>query len=224
MSDLILVVDDEKDLVQLLEYNLRAAGFDTVAAHSGAAALRLVASRKPALVVLDVMLPDVSGTEVCRLVRAGPQATTPIILLTGKSQQQDRIEGLSLGADDYVTKPFSVKELVLRVQAVLRRGLPGTVAGALTHGPIRLDDERHEVSIAGEVIALTPIEYKLLRLLVLRRGRVQSRETLLADVWDLSPELETRTVDTHVKRLREKLGVAAPLLETVRGYGYRLKD
>jgi two-component system phosphate regulon response regulator PhoB len=222
----VLVVDDEKDLVSLLDFNLRQAGFETALAYSGGQALQEARRRVPDLVLLDLMLPDQSGTEVCRQLKGDPRTKgVPVIMLTARGEELDRVVGFELGADDYVVKPFSVRELVLRVKAVLRRARPPAPESPRVElGPVRLDLEAHRAYVDGAEIELTPLEFKLLHLLVTRAGRVQSRERLLADVWEMSSELETRTVDTHVKRLREKLGVARDLLETVRGVGYRMVD
>lgn len=226
MSGTVLVVDDEADLVGLLEYNLQKEGYRTRTARSGADALLLARQNPPDLVVLDLMLPDISGIEVCRRLRTEERTRrVPVIMLTARGEEIDRVVGFEVGADDYVTKPFSVRELLLRVRAVLRRGVEDEdSAKRIAVGPIDVDPERHEVSIDGAKVALTSLEFKLLHTFVQRRGRVQTREQLLSDVWGVSPELTTRTVDTHVKRLRDKLGSAADLLETVRGVGYRLKD
>jgi two-component system phosphate regulon response regulator PhoB len=223
----ILIVDDERDLLSLLDFNLRQAGFETLLAASGEQALAQLRRRVPDLVLLDLMLPDLAGTEVCRQIKGDPRTRrVPVVMLTAKGEEVDRIVGFELGADDYVTKPFSVRELVLRLRAVLRRA-PAGGAGADDRppgelGPIRIDVDAHRAFVAGEEILLTPLEFRLLALLMARAGRVQSRDQLLADVWEMSTEVETRTVDTHVKRLREKLGPARDLLETVRGIGYRL--
>ncbi len=222
----ILVVDDERDLQNLLDFNLRQAGFETVLASTGEQALQAVRRRVPDLVLLDLMLPDLPGTEVCRQVKSDPRTrAVPVVMLTARGEELDRVVGFELGADDYVVKPFSMRELVLRVKAVLRRaGQQGGDRPRSELGPIRLDVEAHRCTIAGEEVSLTPLEFRLLATLMTRAGRVQSRERLLTDVWEMSSELETRTVDTHVKRLREKLGPARDLLETVRGVGYRLVD
>jgi two-component system phosphate regulon response regulator PhoB len=224
----ILLVDDEKDLLSLLDFNLRAAGFETALATTGEQALAQLRRRTPDLVLLDLMLPDLSGTEVCRHIKADPRTRhVPVVMLTAKGDEVDRVVGFEMGADDYVTKPFSVRELVLRLKAVLRRAGP---AGAPRErppeqvGPIRVDVEAHRVYVDGAEVQLTPLEFRLLATLMARLGRVQSREQLLEDVWEMSSEVETRTVDTHVKRLREKLGSGRDLLETVRGIGYRLVD
>jgi two-component system phosphate regulon response regulator PhoB len=222
----VLVVDDERDLVSLLDFNLRQAGMETSLAYSGGQALEEARRRVPDLVLLDLMLPDQSGTDVCRQLKGDPRTrAVPVIMLTARGEELDRVVGFELGADDYVVKPFSVRELILRVKAVLRRARqPVTDAPRVELGPVRLDLEAHRCYVDGVEIELTPLEFKLLHLLVTRAGRVQTRERLLTDVWEMSSELETRTVDTHVKRLREKLGSARDLLETVRGVGYRLMD
>jgi two-component system phosphate regulon response regulator PhoB len=226
----ILVVDDEDDLRSLLTMNLEREGFEVVGAATGAEALQMVAQHRPRLVVLDLMLPDHPGTEVCRQIRANPDlAATPIIMLTARGEEIDRVVGFELGADDYVVKStFSVREFMLRVRAVLRRaqerGTPSPAPeslGTLQHGRLRVDLDGHRVFVDGEEVPLTATEFKLLHALASRPGRVQSRGRLLQDVWDMPPDINTRTVDTHVKRLREKLGAASAHLETVRGVGYR---
>jgi two-component system phosphate regulon response regulator PhoB len=223
----VLLVDDERDLLSLLDFNLRAAGFETLLATTGEQALAHLRKRLPDLVLLDVMLPDVSGTEICRQLKGNPRTKhVPVVMLTAKGEEVDRVVGFELGADDYVTKPFSVRELVLRLKAVLRRsgGARDAERPPEVVGPVRVDVDAHRVFVDGAEVQLTPIEFKLLTTLMARLGRVQSREQLLEDVWEMSAEIETRTVDTHVKRLREKLGSGRDLLETVRGVGYRLVD
>jgi two-component system phosphate regulon response regulator PhoB len=222
----ILIVDDERDIVSLLDFNLRQAGFETALAYSGDEALTAARRRPPDLVLLDLMLPDTSGTEVCRQLKSDPRTrSVPVMMLTARGEELDRVVGFELGADDYVVKPFSVRELVLRVKAVLRRaGQQGSEKPITEVGGIRIDVDQHRAWVRGELLDLTPLEFRLLSTLVTRAGRVQSRERLLSDVWEMSSELETRTVDTHVKRLREKLGSGRDLLETVRGIGYRLVD
>ncbi len=223
----ILVVDDERDLVRLVAYNLQRAGFDAIHAYDGASALRRAQEDRPDLVVLDVMLPDVSGLEVCRALREADETKgIPIILLTARGEEPDRIRGLEAGADDYVPKPFSPRELVLRIQAVLRRvkGTRQAAGPVLRHGGLAVDVERHKVTVEGKEIELTALEFKLLVDLMERRGRVQTRESLLDRVWGYSSFVTTRTVDTHIKRLREKLGPAAAYIETVRGVGYRFAE
>jgi two-component system phosphate regulon response regulator PhoB len=225
----VLLVDDERDLLSLVDFNLRAAGFETLLATSGEQALAHLRRRVPDLVLLDLMLPDVPGTEICRQIKADPRTRhVPVVMLTAKGEEVDRVVGFELGADDYVTKPFSVRELVLRLKAVLRRAGPaGAGAGERprdTVGPIRVDVEAHRAFVDGAEVQLTALEFRLLVTFMARLGRVQSREQLLQDVWEMSSDLETRTVDTHVKRLREKLGTGRDLLETVRGVGYRLVE
>lgn len=222
----VLLVDDERDLLSLLDFNLRASGFETLLATTGEQALSQLRRRVPDLVLLDVMLPDVSGTEVCRQIKSDPRTRhVPVVMLTAKGDEVDRVVGFELGADDYVTKPFSVRELVLRLKAVLRRsGARPSERPPEAVGPIRVDVDAHRAYVDGAEVVLTPLEFKLLTTLMSRLGRVQSREQLLEDVWEMSSEVETRTVDTHVKRLREKLGSGRDLLETVRGIGYRLVD
>ncbi len=226
MKPRILVVEDEPDVVELLEFNLRGAGFEVVSAGDGAEALQKVRAHTPALVILDLMLPEVSGLEVCKLLRRHPAtAAIPIIMLTAKAAEIDRVLGLELGADDYVTKPFSPRELVLRVKALLRRGLPAEKnEEVLRLGDLVIDLPRHSVIARGERVELTAIEFKLLATLAQRRGRVQSREQLLQDVWEYDHLIDTRTVDTHMRRRREKLGRAARHLDTVRGVGYRFVE
>lgn len=219
----ILVVDDEPEAVELLEFNLTQAGYAVVAAADGAEALKKARSAMPNLVVLDLMLPEIDGIEVCKMLRRDPAtAAIPIIMLTAKAAEIDRILGLELGADDYITKPFSPRELVLRVKKVLQRGRPAEAESDMVQlGELVIDPPRHLVSWRGKGIELTATEFKLLSLLAKRRGRVQSRDQLLRDVWEYNSLVDTRTVDTHMRRLREKLGPAARHLETVRGVGYR---
>jgi two-component system phosphate regulon response regulator PhoB len=224
----VLIVDDERDLLSLLDFNLRAAGFETLLATSGETALAQLRRRVPDLVLLDLMLPDIPGMEVYRQLRADSRTSrVPVVMLTAKGAEVDRIVGLELGAEDYVTKPFSIRELILRLRAVLRRtggGQPSADRSLDRIGPIRVDVPAHRCFIDGAEVQLTALEFRLLATLIARAGRVQSREQLLEDVWGMSPEVETRTVDTHVKRLREKLGSGRELLETVRGVGYRLVE
>ncbi len=220
----ILIVDDEQDLSGLLDYNLKAEGFETEVAATGASALAKARSFEPDLVLLDLMLPDISGHEVIRLLKAEPRfARTAVVMVTARGQEQDRVQGLELGADDYVVKPFAVKELVLRVKAVLRRlATDSRGPEVLRAGDILLDPSRHEARVKDTAIELTALEFRLLKTLLERPGRVQTREVLLADVWGIEAEIMTRTVDTHIKRLREKLGPPGEMIETVRGVGYKL--
>lgn len=221
----ILIVDDEPDAIELITFNLQNAGFQVVTADDGAAALRKVRSAAPDLIVLDLMLPEIDGLEVCKLLRRDPAtAAIPILMLTAKASEVDRILGLELGADDYVTKPFSPRELVLRIRKLLERGQkPATKRERLVHGELVIDVPRHLVTFRGKHLKeeLTATEFRLLQLLAERADRVQSREQLLRDVWQYDSVIDTRTVDTHIRRLREKLGPAAKHLDTVRGVGYR---
>jgi DNA-binding response OmpR family regulator len=223
MSAKILVVDDEPDALELIEFNLKGAGFEVVTAVDGAAAVKKARALVPALMVLDIMLPEMDGLEVCKLLRREPAtAHIPILMLTAKAAEIDRVLGLELGADDYVTKPFSPRELVLRVKGLLRRQTETPEKGErLQVGELVIDLPRHEVSVSHRKVELTATEFKLITLLAQRRGRVQSRDQLLRDVWEYDSLIDTRTVDTHMRRVREKLGKAARYLETVRGVGYR---
>ncbi|MER2559441.1 MAG: response regulator transcription factor [Myxococcaceae bacterium] len=222
----ILIVEDEQDLASLLEYNLKQEGFETDVARTGAAGVSRAKSFKPDLILLDLMLPDIGGTEVARLVREGDGKRVPIIMVTARGEESDRVKGLELGADDYVVKPFSVKELMLRIKNVLRRDgnepKPVSTNGKLTAPDIVLDIDRHEVTVKGKPVVLTALEFRLLKTFLERPGRVQTRETLLSDVWGIDAEITTRTVDTHIKRLREKLGPSGDIIETIRGVGYKL--
>jgi two-component system phosphate regulon response regulator PhoB len=222
----ILVVDDEPEAVELLEFNLKKAGFEIITALDGAQAVRQARSGSPNLIVLDLMLPEIDGLEVCKMLRRDPAtARIPIIMLTAKAAEVDRIVGLELGADDYVTKPFSPRELVLRVNKVLGRGqLQQAQPDTLKFGDLLIDTPRHLVKWRGKRVDLTKTEFKLLTVLAQRRGRVQSRDQLLRDVWEYNSMIDTRTVDTHMRRLRDELGAAAKYLETVRGVGYRFVE
>lgn len=220
----ILVIEDEQDLGTLLEYNLRADGHEAEVVRTGAAGVSRAKSWKPDLILLDLMLPDIAGGEVARLLREGEPRRTPIIMVTARGEETDRVKGLELGADDYVVKPFSVKELLLRVKAVLRRQSdePKGEQKKLAKGAIQLDVDRHEVRVSDKPVVLTALEFRLLKTFLERPGRVQTRETLLSDVWGIDADITTRTVDTHIKRLREKLGPAGDVIETIRGVGYKL--
>jgi two-component system, OmpR family, phosphate regulon response regulator PhoB len=229
MSAYILVVEDEPDIAALVAYHLTRESYRVRTAGDGAEALAAVERERPDLIVLDLMLPRVSGTDVLRELRGRPElADIPIVLLTARKEEQDRIEGLSLGADDYVSKPFSPRELVLRVGAVLRRVRQQPVAESggkvLRVGPVTIDTGAAVARVAGQPLDLTATEYRLLLVLVERRGRVQSRRQLLEAVWDTTADITTRTVDMHVQRLRRKLGPAAEWLDTVRGFGYRFRS
>lgn len=226
MAERILVVDDEPDLLELVRFNLAQSGFEVETAETAAEAVEAVRHRVPDLLVLDLMLPDLPGTEVCRQLRSDPSLRElPIIMLTAKSEEVDRIVGFELGADDYVTKPFSPRELTLRVQAILRRARTAPEPKAVVQrGAIRLDSERHRCTVEGEPVDLTAKEFQLLATLMGRPGYVMSRQRLLDTVWGSDITVTERTIDTHLKRLREKLGPAADLIETVRGVGYRFAD
>lgn len=227
MSERILIIEDEADLADALAFALEREGFATQVAHGGKDALALV-RRGPApdLILLDVMLPDWSGTEVCRQLRALESTrAVPIIMVTARGEEIDRVVGFEVGADDYVVKPYSTRELILRMRAVLRRRQPGSdeAPETLELSGIRIDSGAHQVWVEKQEVSLTALEFRLLHTLMARRGRVQSRDTLLEDVWGISADVTTRTVDTHVKRLREKLGVGGSCIETVRGTGYRFR-
>lgn len=225
-NERILVVDDEPDIVALVAYNLVKAGFRVSTATNGGDALRLAQQERPALIVLDLMLPGMSGLEVLEQLRADEASQDiAVLLLTARREEADRIKGLSSGADDYLTKPFSAQELVLRVRNILRRLVQGQsgVPDLVRVGPILIDRSAHRVTVDGAAVDLTPTEFRLLVTLAERRGRVQPRSLLLETVWEAAPDIQTRTVDMHVQRLRTKLGAAGEMIETVRGFGYRLR-
>lgn len=219
----ILVIEDEQDLQQVLDFNLRQAGHEVEAALTGARGLELARARRPDLVLLDLMLPDMHGTELCKLFKRDRDLKdVSVVMLTAKGEEIDRVVGFELGADDYVVKPFSMRELLLRIQAVLRRSAAAVPdSAAFEFGVLRVDPEAHRVWVAGKAVELTALEFRLLVLLHERKDRVQTRATLLDDVWGIEGDVTTRTVDTHVKRLREKLEEAGRYIETVRGVGYR---
>jgi two-component system phosphate regulon response regulator PhoB len=221
----VLVVDDEPDIVALVAYHLAKAGYRVSTAATGPDALRAAREERPALVVLDLMLPGMSGFDVLEKLRAHDATSeVAVLMLTARKEEPDRIRGLTLGADDYLTKPFSPAELVLRVGAILRRvGGGAGAADTLAIGPVVIDRAAHAVAVEGRALDLTATEYKLLLTLAERRGRVQARTQLLQTVWDAAPDIQTRTVDMHVQRLRTKLGPAGDLIETVRGFGYRMR-
>jgi len=226
-GDRVLVVDDEPDIVALVAYHLAKAGFAVSTATSGTDGLSIARRDKPSLVVLDLMLPGLSGYEVMEQLRGDPATSRiAVLMLTARRDEVDRIQGLTLGADDYLTKPFSPQELVLRVGAILRRVKAGgeDSTGVQQIGPLKIDSNAHRVTIDGRELDLTPTEFKLLSLLAERKGRVQPRSLLLEIVWEAAPDIQTRTVDMHVQRLRAKLGPAGDLIETVRGFGYRIKN
>jgi two-component system phosphate regulon response regulator PhoB len=222
----ILIIEDERDVVDLLALHLRKSGrFAVSTANDGASGLDKARNERPAFIILDLMLPKMPGLEVCKVLKTDPATRhIPIMMLTAKAEEIDRIVGLEFGADDYVTKPFSPREVILRIKAILRRGEARQDDERLTAGAITIDPARHNVSVEGKRVNLTSIEFKLLCTLIQRRGRVQARDRLLNDVWGYESVIDTRTVDTHVRRLREKLGKAGTAVETVRGFGYRLRE
>jgi DNA-binding response OmpR family regulator len=222
----ILIIEDEQDVIDLLTLHLRKAGFTLATATDGATGLRKAREESPALIILDLLLPKMPGLEVCKVLKTDiATRQIPIIMLTAKAEEIDRIVGLEFGADDYVTKPFSPRELVLRVNAILRRGQAGSAEEKkMAIGPITLDPSRHLVAVGGKPVRLTSVEFKLLSMLMQRQGRVQARDRLLNEVWGYESLIDTRTVDTHVRRLRKKLGKAAGAIETVRGFGYRIRE
>ena len=226
MKQKVLIVDDEPDALELVKVNLVNAGFFVATAEDGEEALKKARSLNPDLILLDVMLPLVDGLEVCKILRRDDATRDiPIIMLTAKAAEIDRVLGLELGADDYVTKPFSPRELVLRVKALLRRGKTSEdTADQIRIGHLLIDIPRHSVHVQNRPIELTATEFKLLTMLAQRRGRVLTRELLLRDVWEYDTTIDSRTVDTHMRRLREKLGAAAKYLDTVRGVGYRFVE
>lgn len=226
MQPTVLVVDDEQDILDLVDYNLEQAGYSVKTAMDGSEALEKIRKMTPDLVVLDLMLPGMDGKEVCRRIRQDETLrSTPIIMLTAKAEEVDRIVGFELGADDYLTKPFSPRELVLRVSAIIRRvkGKPESVS-IIRFAGIVVDPERHRVEVEEKEVSLTATEFKLLYHLVSRAGRVQTREILLDEVWGYPYEGYARTVDTHIRRLRKKLGSLKDCIETIRGVGYRFRE
>ena len=224
MSLKILIIEDEPDIRKNLEYNLSREGYSVLTAASIAEAEQLIYSNNLSLILLDLMLPDGSGLDLCKKMKSDPDVQNlPIIILTAKDDEVDKVVGFEIGADDYVTKPFSVRELILRIKAVLKRGdnKKDIVEIDRQFGDLKIDIDSHEVYVDGDLVNLTALEFKLLIQLVDRRGRVQSREQLLSDVWGYSAEVTTRTVDTHIKRLREKLGSMGKYVQTIRGVGYK---
>ena len=221
----VAVVEDEPDIAEVVQYNLKKEGFQVEIHGRGDTALEAVRRRPPDLILLDLMLPGMDGLEITRALKRDPAtAGIPLVMLTAKGEELDRIVGLELGADDYIAKPFSPRELVLRVKAVLRRGSEnGTPEARLETGGIALDVAAHSLTVRGKDVPLTATEFRLLHLLMDRRGRVQTRGKLLSDAWGYAEDVDSRTVDTHVRRLRRKLGPEAQRLETVIGVGYRLK-
>ncbi len=226
----MVIIEDERDVARLLEYNLRDVGFGVVSAGSGSSGLEAVVAQQPDVVILDIMLPDQSGYDVCRAIRAnGTLADIGVLMLTAKGEPEDRILGLEVGADDYVAKPFAVREVVLRVTALANRIAERRVRSKSSSGPslhagaIALDPVTHDVFVDGQPTQLRPLEYKLLQLMMAEPGRVFTRDELLEQVWGIHGETNTRTVDVHVRRLRVSLGEAADVIETIHGFGYRVK-
>jgi len=223
----VLVVDDEPDIVALVAYHLAKSGYSVSTATSGPEGLAAARRDKPSIIVLDLMLPGLSGLEVMEELRSDSATSRiAVLMLTARREESDRIKGLTLGADDYLTKPFSPQELVLRVAAILRRVKAGREESEDVKqiGPLKIETTAHRVTVDGREIDLTPTEFKLLLLLAERKGRVQPRNLLLETVWEAAPDIQTRTVDMHVQRLRAKLGPAGDLIETVRGFGYRIRN
>jgi two-component system phosphate regulon response regulator PhoB len=222
----VLIIEDEKDLAELVAFNLEKEGYRTVIALDGQEGLDAARRSPPDLILLDLMLPGMMGTELCKTLRKQEKtAQVPIVMLTARGEEIDRVVGFEVGADDYIVKPFSSRELILRIKAVMRRSLPDKEEGkTITVGPIVIDTDRHMVSIADEEIVLTTTEFKLLLNLAERLGRVQSRDILLKNVWGYNYVGDTRTVDTHITRLRTKLGEAGELIRTIRGFGYKLEE
>lgn len=223
----ILIIDDEPDVADLVAYHLKAKGYQVETVTNPNVGVGTARSFSPDLVILDIMMPDLNGIQICRILRADPKLKQiPIIFLTARAEEADRIAGFETGCDDYVCKPFSIKELILRIQSIFRRATEDQVEGIKQFqvGTIVLDTERYQVTVQGRPIDLTATEFKLLRLLMERRGRVQTREHLLINVWNYETEIETRTVDTHIRRVREKLGTEADWIETIRGVGYRMAE
>lgn len=221
----ILIVEDEKDLSAIIEFNLKQEGYSVIAAYDGASGLNAIRRFAPDLILLDIMLPAINGIELCKILKKDPALSSiPIIMLTAKGAEIDRVLGFELGVDDYMVKPFSMRELILRIKAVLKRVDFAPVELNHRAGDILLNVENHAVTIAGEAIELTAIEFKLLLYLIENKGKLLSRETLLTSVWDYNYAGDTRTVDTHVTRLRNKLGTAGAMIKTVRGFGYKLEE
>ena len=225
MTKKIFIVEDEPDLRDTLQFNFENEGFKVKSFPNGETFLETVKNDKPNLVILDLMLPGISGLDVCRDLRMNEvNENVAVVMLTAKSEEIDRIVGFELGADDYVTKPFSVRELILRVKVLLKKRSDDIDQNLLEFGPIAMNLDAHDVSVEGKNILLTALEFKLLKHLLKRKGRVQTRDQLLGDVWGYSSEVTTRTVDTHIKRLREKLGKPGELIQTIRGVGYRFNN
>ena len=225
MTKKVFIAEDEPDLRATLQYNFENEGFKVKSFPNGESFLETIKNDKPNLVILDLMLPGISGLDVCRDIRMNEvNENVAVVMLTAKSEEIDRIVGFELGADDYVTKPFSVRELILRVKVLLKKRSDDIDQNLLEFGPIAMNLDAHDVSVEGKNILLTALEFKLLKHLLKRKGRVQTRDQLLGDVWGYSSEVTTRTVDTHIKRLREKLGKPGELIQTIRGVGYRFNN
>lgn len=226
MNQKIFIVEDEPDLRDTLKYNFENEGFKVQSFANGESFLDTINHNKPNLVILDLMLPGISGLDVCKKLRSNESFKgISIVMLTAKSEEIDRIVGFEIGADDYVTKPFSVRELILRVKVLLKKRIDNfSNENSLEYGPILMNLDAHDVKIDGKSILLTALEFKLLKHLLNRKGRVQTRDQLLGDVWGYSSEVTTRTVDTHIKRLREKLGKTGDIIQTIRGVGYKLDN
>lgn len=226
-SEKILLVEDDKHIAKLVKYNLEKNGYDCISVTTGEEASQILDRIQVDLIILDIMLPQMDGFEVCKFIRQNKKfSAIPIIMLTARGEEVDRIVGLELGADDYMVKPFSPRELILRIKAVLKRGRTKEESSkdVIEAGPITVDIPRHKVVVDKKEIILTAMEFKLLLTLMRREGRVQGRDQLLNDVWDIESDVTTRTIDTHVKRLRQKLGKGGRYIETVRGHGYRFKE
>ena len=225
MTKKVFIVEDEPDLRDTLQYNFENEGFKVKSFPNGESFLETIKNDKPNLVIIDLMLPGISGLDVCRDLRMNEvNENVAVVMLTAKSEEIDRIVGFELGADDYVTKPFSVRELILRVKVLLKKRSDDIDQNLLEFGPIAMNLDAHDVSVEGKNILLTALEFKILKHLLKRKGRVQTRDQLLGDVWGYSSEVTTRTVDTHIKRLREKLGKPGELIQTIRGVGYRFNN
>ena len=225
-KETILIVEDDKNISKLIKYNLEKEGFKCLVSFDGEDAIKTLDKSPADLIILDIMLPGIDGLEVCRQVKQDKKLSgTPIIMLTAKGEEVDKVVGFELGADDYIVKPFSPRELILRIKAILKRLQPAEIEkDVLKSGKLTVDLSRHKVTVDKKDVELTNMEFKLLLTLMQRAGRVQSRETLLDNVWDIASDVTTRTVDTHIKRLREKLGKSGDLIETIRGVGYRFSE
>ena len=225
MTSRVLVIEDEPDIRKTIDYNLSKESFEVIQAASIEEGEKALASNKIDVIILDLMLPDGSGLTLCRDIKSEPNTKNiPVIILTAKTEEVDRVVGFELGADDYVTKPFSVRELILRVKAILKRGISTEIQTDNAQdifGELTLNYDEYQAYINNEEISLTALEFKLLKHLINRKGRVQTRDQLLEDVWGYSSNVTTRTVDTHIKRLREKLGIVGEHIQTIRGVGYR---